>query len=252
MALVDQIISAESGGNPNATNPRSSAVGPGQFLSTTWLSMVRQHRPDLAEGKTDDQILAMRTDPALSREMTQAYASDNGRALSSAGLPVTPATTYLAHFAGPGGAINLLKADPNASAADILGPAAAKANPFLSGMTVSDLQRWAGRKVGDGGGGAVATVAAPPASQAVADPFQLQVGQTGTPVAPAAQPSAPAGMLDPNALAQNAPKALAAMQGLLGGQQAPQPQPMAPLQLGPTPFAQQMRANLLASILRPA
>ena len=47
---------------------------------------------------------ADRTDPQLSREMTAAYANKNHAILSKAGVPVTPGTTYLAHFAGPGGA----------------------------------------------------------------------------------------------------------------------------------------------------
>lgn len=35
MALEDQIIGAESGGNPTAKNPRSSATGAGQFIDST-------------------------------------------------------------------------------------------------------------------------------------------------------------------------------------------------------------------------
>ena len=35
----------------------------------------------------------------------QAYADQNGKLLSQAGHPVTPGTTYLAHFAGPKGAV---------------------------------------------------------------------------------------------------------------------------------------------------
>ena len=34
------IMAAESGGNPNAENPRSSAAGLFQFLKSTWDSMV--------------------------------------------------------------------------------------------------------------------------------------------------------------------------------------------------------------------
>jgi hypothetical protein len=46
--------------------------------------------------------------------MTEAYANQNQAILSKAGVPVTPGTTYLAHFAGPGGAVKVLQADPNA------------------------------------------------------------------------------------------------------------------------------------------
>lgn len=148
MALVDQIISAESGGDPYARNARSSASGLGQFIDSTWLSTIKAHRPDLAEGRSDADLLALKTDPGLSREMTAAYAADNGAILSKAGLPVTPGSTYLAHFAGPQGAVGILNADPTTPVSSILTAGAIKANPFLQGMTASDLAAWADRKVG--------------------------------------------------------------------------------------------------------
>lgn len=148
MSLVDQIISAESGGNPNARNPHSSAGGAGQFIDSTFLSMIRKHRPDLAEGKSDADILSLKFDPVISRDMTAAYAADNAGILSRAGLPVTPGSTYLAHFAGPQGAVGILNADPSLPVSAILTPAAVKANPFLQGMTAADLRAWADRKVG--------------------------------------------------------------------------------------------------------
>lgn len=148
MALTDQIIGAESGGDPNAQNPNSSASGPGQFIDSTWLSTLKQHRPDLAQGQDDGALLALKHDPQLAAEMTGAYAGDNQTVLSKAGLPVTPGTTYLAHFAGPGGAVKVLQADPDAPVSDILGPAVMKANPFLAGMTAQGLQAWAAKKMG--------------------------------------------------------------------------------------------------------
>jgi len=152
MALSDQIVSAESGGDPNAQNPLSSAGGAGQFIDSTWLSMVGKYRPDLAAGKSRAEILALKTDPDLSKQMVGFYAQDNAKALSGAGLPTTPGNLYLAHFAGPQGAIGILTANPDASAASVLGPSVAKANPFLRNMTVADLQRWASSRVGGGQG----------------------------------------------------------------------------------------------------
>ncbi|WP_316176148.1 transglycosylase SLT domain-containing protein, partial [Bradyrhizobium sp. SZCCHNRI1073] len=145
MGLIDSIIGVESGGNPNATNPRSSASGLGQFIDSTWLATIRSARPDLA-GKSDSELLALKTDPQLSREMTEAYANQNQAFLTKNGLPVTPGTTYLAHFAGPEGAMKILQADPNASAASILGRKVAEANPFLAQMSARDLQAWADKK----------------------------------------------------------------------------------------------------------
>jgi len=52
MGLIDSIIGAESGGDPNAKNPNSSATGAGQFISSTWLDTIKAARPDLAQGKS--------------------------------------------------------------------------------------------------------------------------------------------------------------------------------------------------------
>lgn len=147
MGLINSIISAESGGDPNARNPNSSASGAGQFIDSTWLATIKNARPDLAD-KSDAELLALKTDPQLSRQMTEAYAAQNGAILSKAGHPVTPGTTYLAHFAGPQGAVSVLSADPSAPVSSVLTPAAVKANPFLQGMTVGDLRGWADRKMG--------------------------------------------------------------------------------------------------------
>lgn len=180
MALVDSIIGAESGGNADARNPNSSAGGLGQFIDATWLAMLAKHRPDL-QG-SPDQLLALKSDPQLSREMTAAYAADNGKILTGAGYEASPGNTYLAHFAGPQGAVKVLSADPNAPVSSILGEAAVKANPFLQGMTAADLQAWAARKMGG-------------ASQ----PTQPQNAQTS--------PAGPANRVPAPSVAQQAPSA---------------------------------------------
>lgn len=166
MALIDQIIGVESDGNPLAKNPRSSAAGLGQFIDSTWLAMLAKHRPDI-QG-SPQELLALKSDPALSREMTAAYARDNGAVLSGADVPVTAGTTYLAHFAGPQGAVKVLQADPSAPIEGILEPRAIAANPFLRGMTAADLRAWADRKMG----GAASSKAQQPASASPASPQQ--------------------------------------------------------------------------------
>jgi hypothetical protein len=186
MGLIDSIIGAESGGNPNARNPNSSASGLGQFIDSTWLSTIRGARPDLA-GQSDQELLALKNDPQLSREMTEAYANQNQAILTKAGVPVTDGNTYLAHFAGPGGAVKVLQADPSAPVGDILGPAVVKANPFLARMTAGDLQAWASKKVGGGGPQPVA----PQAPAAAPANGLLNAGSGGllqAPIFPQAQP----------------------------------------------------------------
>jgi hypothetical protein len=147
MGLIDSIIGAESGGNPNASNPNSPRRA--SVSSSTQLGLIPSVPRGLTlhKGNPTPNCLALKTDPQLSRQMTEAYAAQNGAILSQAGHPVTPGNTYLAHFAGPGGAVSVLSADPSTPVAQIL-PGAMKANPFLSGMTAGDLRAWADRKMG--------------------------------------------------------------------------------------------------------
>lgn len=197
MGLIDSIIGAESGGNPNASNPNSSASGAGQFIDSTWLATLKAHRPDLAEGQSDADLLALKNDPQLSKDMTGAYAADNQAILSKAGVPVTPGTTYLAHFAGPGGAVKVLQADPNTPVEDILGPSVVKANPFLAGMTAQGVQAWAAKKMGT-----TAPQAGPQTAQA--SPAGPGNGPQAIPQpqAPIFAPQAPAPQVPASAFAQ--------------------------------------------------
>src|SRR5690606_14184814 len=87
--FVDRIIGIESGGRADAKNPNSSATGAGQFISSTWLGMVRKYRPDLMNGRTNGEVLALRNDYALSREMTRLYAQENANFLAAQGLAQT-------------------------------------------------------------------------------------------------------------------------------------------------------------------
>jgi hypothetical protein len=156
-AMVERIIDVESNGNPNAKNRRSSATGPGQFLNETWLEMIRAHRPDLSHGRNQNEILELRRDPKLAREVTMRFAERNSAMLKQRGLPVTPGTVYLAHFAGAAGAVAILSAPESADAALIMASAdptgrtkrekIIKANPFLERFTVADLKIWADRKM---------------------------------------------------------------------------------------------------------
>jgi hypothetical protein len=155
--VVDQIIKVESNGDPNAKNKRSSATGLGQFLDETWLFLIRAHRPDLARDRTEAEVLDLRRDPSVAREITARFTERNANVLKRRGLPVTPGTLYLAHFAGAAGAVAVLSALGEADAAAVMASADAtgrtkreklvKANPFLERFTVADLRTWADRKM---------------------------------------------------------------------------------------------------------
>ena len=106
--VVDQIIKVESNGDPNLKNKRSSATGLGQFLDETWLLLMRAHRPDLVRERTEAEVLDLRREPNVAREITARFTERNANVLKRLGLPVTPGTLYLAHFAGAAGAVDLL------------------------------------------------------------------------------------------------------------------------------------------------
>jgi hypothetical protein len=156
-SVVTRIIAAESRGAVDFRNKRSSAAGPAQFLDDTWLELVRASRPDLSKSRTREQLLALRGEPGLAREITTRFAERNAAVLKRHGLPVTAGTLYLAHFAGPAGAAALLSAPDDADAATVMAKADAtgktkreqivKANPFLDKYTVADIKRWAERKM---------------------------------------------------------------------------------------------------------
>jgi hypothetical protein len=156
--VVDQIIRAESNGNPMAKNPRSSATGLGQFVNETWLEMIRADRPDLAKERDENEILELRQDPRLAREIITRFVEQNALVLRRRGLPVTAGTLYLAHFSGSAGAVAILSAPDDADAAFVVANAdrtrrttrdeIIRANPFLEHFTVADLKNWAYCKMG--------------------------------------------------------------------------------------------------------
>jgi hypothetical protein len=155
--VVDHIVVSESHGDATARNPYSTALGAGQFVEATWLDLVRKHRPEIVTGLSERQILDLRKDPELSRSMTSRYAEDNTSLLMRRGLPVTPGSIYLAHFAGPAGAAAILTAPEDADAASVIAnvdvrPGVTRekivnGNPFMKNFTAKDLKTWAELKM---------------------------------------------------------------------------------------------------------
>lgn len=145
--FINSLSLAESGGSSHAKNPRSSATGVGQFINSTWLSLIKKHKPEVAAGKTDEQLLQLRYDPNLSKELMGIYANENAGYLKSKGFAPTEGVLSLAHFAGPSGAAAIL-ANPGQTVRATLGEEAVQANPFLKGKTNADLIEWAEKRVG--------------------------------------------------------------------------------------------------------
>ena len=156
-ALVERIIKVESNGIPNAKNKLSSATGTGQFLDDTWLEAVRKHRRDLTKGRNDKELLVLRQDAELTKEIITLLVEQYAGTLRKRGLPLTSGSLYLAYFAGPAGAVALLSGAEYADAASVMAAAdtsgrttrqkLVRANPFLEVLTVGDLRKWADNRM---------------------------------------------------------------------------------------------------------
>ena len=149
-------IAARIGSNSvegTARNPRSSAVGPGQFLNATWLQTYKKYMP--TDGMSDSQILAQRTqNPAVARALLSNFTQDNMDHLSSVGISPTPTNTYLTHLFGRGGGPQLINAamqNPSTPADQVISAAALKGNPQFKNMTVGQVAQYAQRKMQDTG-----------------------------------------------------------------------------------------------------
>jgi transglycosylase-like protein with SLT domain len=146
--LIARMTNAESSGNPNAVSRATTASGLGQFTARTWLGLLNARRPELTRGRTPDDLLPLRFDPTLSRQMTAAYADDNAGALNRAHLPITAATLYLAHFLGPHDAVKILQADQNTPAATIVHPESlARNRTVIAPRSAGQMLDWASDKM---------------------------------------------------------------------------------------------------------
>lgn len=125
----------ESGGNPNAQNPRSSAGGLYQFIDST------AQRYGLAD----------KFDPEAASDAAARLARDNGAYLTKTlGRYPTSGELYLAHQQGMGGAAKLLS-NPEAPAASLVGMKAVVANGGAPDETAAQFAgRWVGKFDGSG------------------------------------------------------------------------------------------------------
>ena len=145
--LVDRIIRVESGGSATAKNPLSSATGLGQFIDSTWIRMINTYRPDLARSLPRAEVLALRFDPTISREMVRRLAQEGEAYLRARGHEITAGRLYLCHFLGMEGASTVLSAGEGEDLAAVLGASVISANPFLTGRDVTYIKSWAEAKM---------------------------------------------------------------------------------------------------------
>lgn len=139
------IITIESSGNPFIRASTSSALGLFQFLNATWLATVKLHAPQVMAGKSQSQVLAMRTDPTFCIDMGARFEEDNQKII---GAGATPGDIYLAHFLGAGTAKSLFRGNQSAPASQYVSQAAINANKsILQGKTVAQVRAWAAKRM---------------------------------------------------------------------------------------------------------
>lgn len=122
-AYFDRLAQVESGGNPNAKNPKSSASGLFQFTSAT----AKQYN------------LEDPTDPVQAREAVERFTADNAAHLQKVlGRTPSDGELYLAHQQGAGGATKLLS-NPDRPAIEVVGVDAVVNNGGDKNMTAKEF-----------------------------------------------------------------------------------------------------------------
>jgi hypothetical protein len=249
---------AESGMNPHATSPTSSARGLYQFIDQTWLATLKRAGPALGYGKYADaivqnasghfevpdpaarrDIMALRFDPAANAAMAGALTRDNAATLAAGlGRKASDGELYIAHVLGSAGAVKLTSlavTNPN-TAADAVFPAAAEANRSIfynsQGRPRSVLDvygvlvgRYDGaRTPGAASTGASSSTSSSPSSWAsVAAPSAAApAAATGAPlvIVPGVPTTDPV-PVNANAVPQADPRAAPLFQGLFSDRSAP-------------------------------
>jgi hypothetical protein len=137
--FLDRLMATESGGRSNAKNPRSSALGPFQFIRRTFLDIARRHLLTEISGLSEGEILELRRNRELSRRAAAAFCRESVEFLKEAGVRPTFAHLRLAFLLGPADAARVIQAQEATPVRDLLSAGVIKANPFMRGMSASDL-----------------------------------------------------------------------------------------------------------------
>ena len=167
-AFLDRLMLVESGGRDDARNPRSTAVGPYQFLESTFLDLARRHFASETATLPPAQILALRTNRPFARRAAEAFTRDNADLLANNAIAATPANLRLSFLVGPNAAVRLLKAEPATPVITLLGANVVQANPFMAGMATKDLVAWSERSIAGSGTSAGIIAPRPQAQRALA------------------------------------------------------------------------------------
>ena len=144
---IMQIARLIHAGEGTGKNPRSSALGPYQFVDSTFAGEFRKNYPERARGMSDREIIALKRSPegaAISEAMGPKFIANSAKIVERAGFVPDAGNVYLAHFLGPDTAVKVLRANPNAPISRYVSQEAIDANPPLQkNPTVGGTINWA-------------------------------------------------------------------------------------------------------------
>lgn len=174
---VDEAIGkAESGNNPAARNPRSTATGSFQIIEPTYKGLQKNY-PDLPRTPWEE----FQKNPAKyadeQKQFAGAIRNENTDYLNKRGLEATPANLYMLHYFGSGTGTNILKAKEDEQISDYISQKALVANRLNPKMTVGDLRAQVGGRMDKALG----------AAGAGQQPFRVDITGTADEVANAGQ-----------------------------------------------------------------
>lgn len=141
----------ESGGNDRADNALgSSAAGRYQFIEDTFVGLY-QREFGVSGAAAQRAWDGNRYDVAVQERLMDRLVSDNAGALERAGIEVDTGNLYLAHFAGVGKAIELIRAPRDMPVTRFFSRQAIDQNPTYlgGGKTVGEAIETIRSKVGD-------------------------------------------------------------------------------------------------------
>ena len=96
---------------------------------------MNTYRPDLARSLSREELLALRFDPTISREMVRNLAREGEAYLKARGHQITAGRLYLCHFLGMEGAHVVLSSPGDAMLVNVLGSSVIQANPSSPART---------------------------------------------------------------------------------------------------------------------
>lgn len=174
-----RLATIESGNNPFAKAPTSSASGLYQFTKSTWEGLGLNWADRFSE--------------SIQNKAIETLTNQNARYLQSRGATVDYGSLYGAHFLGAGTAGKVYTAPDSDAISRHVSAAQIKANPnvFKNIKTVGDFKDWAAGKFGVGQS-SIADVANTAAEEIVGGFYHKEVSSDGSVTVEIGDPSDPA------------------------------------------------------------